>query len=80
MTEGTGEKLHKCNQCDYASLQKGNLKTHLKTHSGEKPHKCSQCDYASVLAGNLRRHLKTHSEEISFYATNATSQLFTQTI
>ena len=52
MTEGTGEIMHKCNQCGYASLQKGHLKTHFMTHSGEKPYKCNQCDYASVKAGH----------------------------
>ena len=30
-----GEKLNKCNQCDFASSRAGNLRTHLKTHSGE---------------------------------------------
>ena len=54
-------KSNKCNQCDYASSQAGNLRQHLKTHSGEKSNKCNQCDYASSEAGHLKRHLKTHS-------------------
>ena len=61
-TEGR-EKSNKCNQCDYASLQAGDLRRHLKTHSGEKSNKCNQCDFASSLAGDLRRHLKTHGGE-----------------
>ena len=32
----TGEKLNKCNKCDYASSQTSHLRSHLKTHSGEK--------------------------------------------
>ena len=32
----TGEKSNKYKQCDYASSQAGDLRTHLKTHSGEK--------------------------------------------
>ena len=58
-------KTHKCYQCDYASSQAGNLKTHLKTHSGEKTNKCNQCDFASVQASSLKKHLRTHSGEKS---------------
>ena len=56
---------NKCNQCDYASSDAGNLRRHLKTHSGEKSNKCNQCDYASSRADKLRTHLKTHSGEKS---------------
>ena len=41
-----GDKLNKCNQCDFASVHASALRTHLKIHSGEKPNKCKQCDYA----------------------------------
>ena len=61
----TGEKLNKCNKCDYTSSQTSHLRSHLKTHSGEKSNKCNQCDYASSQAGSLRTHLKTHSGEKS---------------
>ena len=30
------EKSNKCNLCDYASSQAGNLRRHLKLHSGEQ--------------------------------------------
>ena len=59
----SGDKLYKCNECDYASSQSGTLMRHLKTHSGEKSKKCNQCDYASSRADVLRTHLKTHSGE-----------------
>ena len=52
---------NKCNQCDFASSQAGQLRIHLTTHSGEKPNKCNQCDYAFLGTFELRRHLKTHS-------------------
>ena len=61
----SGEKLNKCNQCDFASSEAGSLRRHLKTHSGEKLNKCNQCDYASSWAGALGTHLKTHSGEKS---------------
>ena len=48
------------NQCDFASSQASNLRTHLKIHSGEKSHKCRQCNCASSEASKLRRYLKIH--------------------
>ena len=63
MKTHTGEKLNKCNQCDFASSRASNLRTHMKTHSGENSNKCNQCGYASSHAGHLRTHLKTHSGE-----------------
>ena len=62
--EYTLEKLNKCSQCNYASSQAGNLRTHLKTHSGERSYKCNQCDYESSQANNLA-HLKIYSGEKS---------------
>ena len=41
-------KSNKCNQCDYASVQKDDLRKHLKMQSGEKPNKCNQCDFGFV--------------------------------
>ena len=57
----TVSKSYKCNQCEYAALDKIHLRRHLKTHRGAKPKKCNQCDYASSRVSNLRSHLKTHS-------------------
>ena len=58
----SGEKTHKCYQCDYASSQAGNLRTHLTNHSGEKPNKCNQCDYACHDTSNMQKH-KSHRVE-----------------
>ena len=57
------KEIEKSNNYTNASVQAGELETHLETQSGEKSYKCNQCDYASGRAGNLRRHVKTHSGE-----------------
>ena len=57
MKTHSGEKLNKCNQCDYASSRADVLRTLLKAHNGEKSNKCNQCDFAP----SLRTRLKTHS-------------------
>ena len=36
--EGNKEKLNKCNLCDYASGQPGNLRTHIMNEYSEKSH------------------------------------------
>ena len=56
----SGEKLNKCNQCDFASYQAGNLRTHLKTQSGEKPNKCNRCDFACSDPSSFWKHMKRH--------------------
>ena len=51
-----GEKSNKCNQCDFASSQAGNLKPRYKTHSGEKstsvacfmPHILAKCNEKQI--------------------------------
>ena len=62
---GQRERSNKCNQCDYAYSEVGNLRRHSKMHSGEKPNKCKQCEYVSSHEGLLRTHLKIHSGEKS---------------
>ena len=55
----SGERLNKCNQCDFAFIQAGNLRPHLKAHSsGDKPNKCKRCDFTPIKADYLKNHLK----------------------
>ena len=51
-------KTNKCNQCDFTTVQAGNLRRHLKAHSGEKLKKETQYDFASVYASALIKHMK----------------------
>ena len=43
----TGDKPYKCDACEYASNQKGNLIKHIQIHTGELHYKCDFCEYES---------------------------------
>ena len=45
MKTQSGEKVYKCNQCDFASVGADNLRKHLKTPSGEN---CSNAINATL--------------------------------
>ena len=57
------EKMHKCNECDFAAFKKFNLKGHKKRHIGIFPFKCTQCDYASITQTDIVIHMRKHSGE-----------------
>lgn len=38
----THEKPHKCNECDYASVELSKLKRHIRCHTGERPYQVSR--------------------------------------
>ena len=46
---------------DNASSQRGDLRTHLNTHSGEKLNNCNESDFTSSQIGNFSTYLKTHN-------------------
>lgn len=55
-------KSFKCQICNRDFTQKGNLKTHLMTHSGERPYECQTCGKNFTQKGNLDTHVKIHTE------------------
>lgn len=38
----THEKPHKCQECDYASVELSKLKRHIRCHTGERPYQVQQ--------------------------------------
>ncbi|KAJ8911294.1 hypothetical protein NQ315_015297 [Exocentrus adspersus] len=56
---------HGCHLCDYKSLRKDRLKTHLLIHEdlsrlGVSWHKCDSCDFRTKHEAKLQAHMSTH--------------------
>ncbi|KAF5277035.1 hypothetical protein FQA39_LY06273 [Lamprigera yunnana] len=49
-----------CNECNYTTLNKNNLKRHLKIHMSNK-YICKECDYRTEWKYLLMQHIKKHT-------------------
>ena len=56
----SGDKPHKCMQCNYPFTLAQALSKHIMTHTRVKPHQCNQCRYSTIT--NVRLHEMTHSQ------------------
>ncbi|CAK1592802.1 unnamed protein product [Parnassius mnemosyne] len=54
--------FYKCDQCDYVSRFKSNLKSHKRKHKTEKQFKCSECSYETAYRHNFMKHCRQHSK------------------
>ena len=57
---------HSCNQCNYQTRNKSNLKKHIRKGHKNCNYPCDQCNYQTDKNSNLRRHIrKVHNSAIS---------------
>ncbi|KAM4626597.1 zinc finger protein 142 [Discoglossus pictus] len=63
------EKIHHCDQCDFATAHKRVLIRHTLLHTGEKPHKCNVCDFTCRDISYLSKHQLTHSNDKNYMCT-----------
>lgn len=42
-TVHTGQKPHKCDQCNRTFREKGTLREHIRIHTGDMPFECEFC-------------------------------------
>ncbi|XP_023939880.2 gastrula zinc finger protein XlCGF26.1 isoform X1 [Bicyclus anynana] len=55
-----GERNHKCDKCDYASLTAYNLSMHKKKHEEVRPFVCHICKKSYKWKAILKRHMLIH--------------------
>ena len=62
MLRHTGEKPYVGIECDYTTVDNGNLKSHMLVHlsHNEKPFACAQCDYKCVYKSLLSQQMLIH--------------------
>ena len=53
-----GQKLYKCNLCDFTALRSDHIKRHKVVH---KPYKCDVCEYSTTRSDYHRTHKLIHS-------------------
>merc|ERR1712150_223184 len=60
------DKSMSCDQCEYTTSDKSNLRRHIKTkHATIKEFNCNDCDYATNRKDNLLTHLKSSHKKLS---------------
>ena len=59
------QKLFKCGQCEFYSIEKFNVDKHVKT-AHKKPFKCSKCDFMNSEKADVLKHIQmTHKPDNS---------------
>jgi len=69
----TGNKPHKCNECEACFATYGDLSRHFKyKHTNDRPHKCPACEYKCVELSKLKRHIRCHTGERPYQCPHCT--------
>ncbi|KAL1491620.1 hypothetical protein ABEB36_012191 [Hypothenemus hampei] len=77
------KSLHPCDECDYKTTSRTNLKKHQQLHQDPRTltfHHCTECSYKTLQKGQLNRHSLTHRQrhECTLYRCQLCESTFKQ--
>ena len=72
-----GDSALYCDECDYSTSRRGDLKKHGQSHSRSRPYPCEHCSKQFKNAGALTDHVRTHTGDRPFKCAHC-PKMFTQ--
>ncbi|KAJ0001926.1 hypothetical protein NQD34_001722 [Periophthalmus magnuspinnatus] len=61
--EHNGQKMYKCDECNYTSSTFLGVRNHRRIHIADKPYRCCSCDFATTNMNSLKSHMRRHPQE-----------------
>ena len=65
-TYSNEDRLYSCNLCDFKSISKMPVRSHIRAHPDFRAFPCTICNYKGKSKDNLRVHLLSHSERRAY--------------
>ncbi|XP_039552139.1 zinc finger protein 507 isoform X4 [Passer montanus] len=62
----SGQKLFRCDVCDYTSTTYVGVRNHRRIHSSDKPYRCSLCGYVCSHPPSLKSHMWKHASDQNY--------------
>ncbi|KAJ0056348.1 hypothetical protein NL108_006453, partial [Boleophthalmus pectinirostris] len=63
LIEHNGQKMYKCDECNYTSSTYLGVRNHRRIHNADKPYRCCSCDFATTNMNSLKSHMRRHPQE-----------------
>ncbi|KAK7913204.1 hypothetical protein WMY93_013415 [Mugilogobius chulae] len=61
--EHNGQKMYKCDECEYTSSTYLGVRNHRRIHNSDRPYRCCSCDFATTNMNSLKSHMRRHPQE-----------------
>ncbi|NWU03697.1 ZN507 protein, partial [Urocynchramus pylzowi] len=65
-SKSSGQKLFRCDVCDYTSTTYVGVRNHRRIHSSDKPYRCSLCGYVCSHPPSLKSHMWKHASDQNY--------------